>query len=616
MRDPSWLRSSPRSPSTEVDAMVEMARSWRDADPDPTTRAELDGILARGDMDAIRDRFDGTLAFGTAGIRAELGAGPLRMNRLVVGRFAAGIAEFLSLSDPQGALGGVVIGYDGRTNSDIFASDLARVLSRAGVGVSMLPRAAPTPVLSFAVRYLHMGYGLMVTASHNPRDDNGIKVYVADGGQILPPVDREIASFIAGIDPLDLPAGWAEGPTGCRIAGDVIDAYVDALLSLASRSPLASQSPITVVYTALHGVGYELVQTVLERAGWPPVVPVIEQVRPDPMFPTTPVPNPEEPGVLGLARKTAEDCNADLVLANDPDADRLAVMVPGPGGWQTLSGDELGVLIGDAVLADLASGRWPGHESGSAPIVATTVVSASLLRRMAEAAGVRCVTTLTGFKWIVRAAGPGTHLAYGYEEALGYALYPDMVADKDGISAALLVVGLANAAARSGRSLRDRLDELALLHGLHVTRQRAIHAGGPGELTRLSLALDRIRQDPPDQLSGRRVTVTDMRQADPGVVDLAGGYAERHPGQPHAPTDILIWHLENVARVVFRPSGTEPKVKVYAEVVRSIQDPHDVAGERAQAMEDVEQLIATAASRLELDSLPGPGTPSSRGSGG
>ena len=352
----------------------------------------------------------------------------------------------------------------------------------------------------------------MVTASHNPRQDNGIKLYVGDGGQLLPPADADIASVIDAVDPLRLPAGWAEGPFEFASADEAVSAYVTAVAAGGRRPPGAPG--LKVVHTALHGVGDATLRAVLDAAGWPAPVPVAAQREPDPAFPTVPYPNPEEPGVLDLARATAEHEGADLVLANDPDADRLAVMVPGPDGWRALTGDELGALLGDAVLARLARVTRPRPRRP--PVVATTVVSGSLLRRLAQAAGVRCVTTLTGFKWIARAGGDADGddgaLVYGYEQALGYAVRPDLVADKDGISAALLVLQLAAEQAREGRTLADRLDDLALAHGVHVTRQRSLRADGAAGLARLADAVERVRKEPPRLLAGQPVTVTDLQE--------------------------------------------------------------------------------------------------------
>jgi phosphomannomutase len=367
-----------------------------------------------------------------------------------------------------------------------------------------------------------------------------------------------------------------------------------------------------VVHTALHGVGDATLRAVLASAGWPAPVPVAAQQQPDPDFPTVPYPNPEEPGVLELAAATAEREGADLVLANDPDADRLAVMVPGAEGWRMLTGDELGALLGDAVLAGLAGlaglpGGPDADPAGRLPVVATTVVSGSLLRRLAQAAGVRCVTTLTGFKWIARAGGADGALVYGYEQALGYAVRPDLVADKDGISAALLVLRLAAEEAREGRALADRLDDIALAHGLHVTSQRSLRAAGSAGLARLADAVERVRKEPPPLLEGAPVTVSDLREDAPGVVDLAGGHAERCPGQPIPPANVLIWRVGGDARVMIRPSGTEPELKIYAEVVQPVRSRGELAAARATAAGRAEQLLTAAAAALQASAVPEPG---------
>jgi phosphomannomutase len=602
------------------------ARAWRDADPDPETRAELDRLLGSADTAALASRFAGSLSFGTAGIRAEMGAGPMRMNRLVAGQVAAGLARYIAASEPPGAVAGVVIGYDGRLNSRVFATDAARILSRAGVPVWLLPSALPTPVLAFAVRHLGAAYGVMVTASHNPRQDNGIKVYVRDGGQLLPPVDADIAASIDAVDPVALPAGWAEGPFEFTPADDALHAYVAAVAadgvsagkgvsagegvsaalvagrgSAAGGALAARGAGLKVVHTALHGVGDATLRAVLGAAGWPAPVPVAAQRLPDPGFPTVPYPNPEAPGVLDLARETAEREGADLVLANDPDADRLAVMVPVPGsaGWRMLTGDELGALLGDAVLGRLAGGGYPVDLRGRPPVIATTVVSGSLLRRLAGAAGVRCVTTLTGFKWIARAGGAGGALVYGYEQALGYAVRPDLVADKDGISAALLALGLATELAAEGKTLAGRLDDLAIAHGVHVTRERSLRADGAAGLARLTRAVERVRKEPPGLLAGQRVTVTDLLHEPPGLVDLAGGTAERSPDLPIPPADVLIWHAGRDARVMIRPSGTEPVIKIYAEAVRPVRSRADLAAVREGAAGQAAALLAETAAALE-----------------
>ncbi|HEV2252570.1 MAG TPA: phospho-sugar mutase [Streptosporangiaceae bacterium] len=581
------------------------AAAWRDADPDPVTRAELGQLISSEDTAALAERFEGSLAFGTAGIRAEIGAGPMRMNRLVIGRVATGIARYISTRDQDAATAGVVIGYDGRTNSAVFATDATRILSRAGISTWLLPRALPTPVLAFSVRHLHAAYGIQVTASHNPRQYNGLKVYVRDGGQLLPPVDADMAAAIDAVDPLHLPEGWAEGSFAFRPADEAADAYVTAVAARGRPGP--GERRLTVVHTALHGVGDATVRAVLATAGWPLPIPVAAQQQPDPAFPTAHYPNPEEPGVLDLARATAEQAVADLVLANDPDADRVAVMVPGPGGWQTLTGDELGALLGDAVLTRLSQGDPVEDPGARPPAVATTVVSGSLLRRLAQSAGVWCVSTLTGFKWIARAGGPDAALIYGYEQALGYAVRPHLVADKDGISAALLVLQVATAQAQQGRTLLDRLDDLALAHGLHLTRQRTMRADGAAGLARLDAALGLLRRDPPRLLAGQPVTVTDLQQPAAGVVDLAGGHGEQSPGRPLPPADVLIWHSGTDARVMIRPSGTEPELKIYAEAVSPVAARAGLNAARTAAAQRVEQMLSEAAAALSA-ALPASGS--------
>ncbi|MGH3157265.1 MAG: hypothetical protein ACRDNF_11905, partial [Streptosporangiaceae bacterium] len=360
-------------------------------------------------------------------------------------------------------------------------------------------------------------------------------------------------------------------------------------------------SRLLVVHTALHGVGWEPLRSVFARAGWPAPLPVRSQERPDPGFPGMPFPNPEEPGVLGQAKAAAEQVNADLVLANDPDADRLAVIVRGAGGLRTLTGDDLGALLGDAVLTRLAAGHPIEDPGGLPPVVATTVVSSSLLRRLADAAGVRCVSTLTGFKWIVRAGGPRARLIYGYEEALGYAVRPSLVADKDGISAALTVTELAEAAAREGRNLLDRLDDLALAHGLHLTLRRLVPVNSEEGLGSRDKVLERARANPPHQFAGHAVTVTDLRRGDPGAADLAGGHAERWPGEPVPPADVLIWHAGPGARVAVRPSGTEPKLKMYIEAVCPVPARSELPAVRAATRAKAERLAADALAWLGLD---------------
>ncbi|HEV7146869.1 MAG TPA: phospho-sugar mutase, partial [Pedococcus sp.] len=434
--------------------LIDAAQAWVDDDPDHETRIELGALLARakqGDsvaVDELDDRFAGMLEFGTAGLRGALGAGPNRMNRSVVIRAAAGLTAYLQTSTPEPF---VVVGFDARRNSDVFARDTAAVVVGAGGRAAVLPHTLPTPVLAFAIRYLGADAGVMVTASHNPPQDNGYKVYLGDGSQIVPPADAQIAAQIARVAAVtEVPLatdGWE------TLGDDVLDAYLAATAEV-----VAPDSPrdLSVVHTALHGVGSDTLLRTFELAGFPRPMPVESQQHPDADFPTVSFPNPEEPGAIDAALALAREVTPDIVLANDPDADRCAVAVPDGGDWHMLRGDEVGALLGSHVL-----------DRGVDPdaVFACSIVSSRLLAAMAHAAGIRHEETLTGFKWISRVEG----LRYGYEEALGYCVDPDRVRDKDGVSACLLMAELAATLKAQGRTLTDRLDELAVRHGVHAT---------------------------------------------------------------------------------------------------------------------------------------------------
>ena len=511
-------------------SLTDRARAWLADDPDAETRAELERVVAEveggGDSADLADRFDGTLEFGTAGLRGELGAGPNRMNRVVVLRAAAGLAAYLMA---EGARRGspVVIGYDARRNSDVFARDTAEVMTGAGFSALVMPRPLPTPLLAFAIRELGCVAGVMVTASHNPPRDNGYKVYLGDGSQIVPPADAGIATQIAAVGAVaDIPRGDAG-----RVLGDeIVHRYLDTVAELAADGP----RDLRTVYTPLHGVGGTSVLQVLETAGFEAPSVVEQQEHPDPEFPTVAFPNPEEPGAMDLAMALADRIDADLVVANDPDADRCAAAVPGPHGWRMLRGDEVGALLGHHLLT-----------SGKQGTYAASIVSSSLLGKQAAAYGQPYVETLTGFKWISRVEG----LAFGYEEALGYCVDPEHVKDKDGVSALLLLCELAARAKADGRTLVDLLDDLAHAHGLHATDQLSVRVTDLSEIAR---AMDTLRRTPPTSLGGLAVESVD---------DLAEGSADLPP------TDGLRYRLAAEARVIVRPSGTEPKLKAYLEVV-------------------------------------------------
>lgn len=509
--------------------LLTAARAWAADDPDPQTRAELEQVIAAveagGSEADLADRFAGTLEFGTAGLRGALGAGPNRMNRVVVTRAAAGLARYLL--DTGHTRGSVVIGYDARHNSDVFARDTAEVMTGAGLTAYVLPRPLPTPVLAFAIRELGCAAGVMVTASHNPPQDNGYKVYLGDGSQIVPPADSGIASRIAEVGAVtDVP----RGSSGTVLGEEIVDRYLDTVAELAEDGP----RDLSLVYTPLHGVGGTTVLRVLEAAGFSEPAVVEQQEHPDPDFPTVAFPNPEEPGALDLAMALADTRRADLVVANDPDADRCAAAVPGPHGWRMLRGDEVGALLAHALIARGTTGTY-----------ACSIVSSSLLGKMAAAAGRPYSETLTGFKWISRVPD----LAFGYEEALGYCVDPEHVKDKDGVSALLLLCELAAAQKAAGRTLVDVLDDLAREHGLHATDQLSVRVTDLGEI---AAAMARLRTTPPSALGGLAVEAVD---------DLSLGSADLPP------TDGLRYRLADGARVIVRPSGTEPKLKCYLEVV-------------------------------------------------
>ena len=516
--------------------LLELAQSWLAEDPDPVTRAELERLVEQRAEAELADRFAGMLQFGTAGLRGELGAGPNRMNRVVVIRAAAGLAAYLvergHLDEP------VVIGYDARTNSDVFARDTAEVMAGAGLRPLVLPRPLPTPVLAFAIRHLGACAGVMVTASHNPPRDNGYKVYLGDGSQITPPADADIAAAIAAVGPL------ASVPRGERFE-TLDDSVLDAYLARAA-GVVAADSPrdLRVVSTALHGVGGAVLASAFALAGFAVPTAVGQQQEPDPTFHTVAFPNPEEPGAIDLALALAREVGADLVIANDPDADRCAAAAPiGPdGAWRMLRGDEVGALLGSAIAERVGAGEFgaPGEA-----IFATTIVSSSLLGKIAAGHGIQYRETLTGFKWLSKI----DHLTFAYEEALGYCVDPGGVRDKDGISAALVIAELAARLKAAGRSVGDELERLAGVYGRHSTDQVSVRVTDLALIPRMMAAL---RTSPPESLAGLSVDRID---------DLSEGSAELPP------TDGLRLTLAGGTRVVIRPSGTEPKLKCYLEVV-------------------------------------------------
>jgi len=591
-----------------------MVEAWIADDPDEGDRAELRALLdrayagtdgeaargagARADADAVaelRDRFAGRLRFGTAGLRGAVAAGPNRMNRGVVRAATAAVAGWLLRSEPgpdareagpNAREAGVVVGCDARRRSADFAEEVARVLAGAGIAVHLLPRPCPTPLLAFAVRQLGAAAGVMITASHNPAADNGYKLYLSDGAQVIPPADAEIEKRIASLGPLaQIPLAEAASPLIIRHGDEVAQAYLDAVVPAAGGAVPGPE--LNVIYTPLHGVARDLMLRAIRQAGFASPHVVAAQAEPDPDFPTVAFPNPEEPGALDLALADARRLGAELVVASDPDGDRLAVAVPEPADgtalspaaasdWRVLTGDQVGALLGASLLERTALQPAP-----QARVVASTIVSSTLLAKIAAAAGAGYAETLTGFKWIARAADgrPGTRFVFGYEEALGYAV-GDVVRDKDGIGAALAMLWLATSAKAAGRSVLEVYDALETAHGVHLTAQLTLRTAKPAQI------MSRLRDDPPAEFGGEPLT---------GVLDLADGADGPGTGGPALPAaDVLIFRLPG-ARVVLRPSGTEPKIKCYLEITEPLAGRSLAAARHAAA-----RRLAPLRSALEV----------------
>jgi phosphomannomutase len=546
-------------------ALQQQIAAWRAQDPDPDTVAELDGLTAAaagGDaaaMAELQDAFTGRLAFGTAGLRGPLGPGPNRMNRVLVGQAAAGLAAYLR---DQGLEGGtVLVGYDARHKSDVFAADTAEILAAAGFRALRTAGPTPTPVVAFGIRHFGCVAGVVVTASHNPPRDNGYKVYLGDGSQIVPPADAEIAARIDAV--ARKPLTEVPRSDSYKVLGEeLVQAYLDRIATLV---PADAPRDLSWVYTPMHGVGADVVADAVARTGFEQPSVVAEQARPDPDFPTVAFPNPEEPGAVDLAVTKARALGADLVLANDPDADRCAAAVPIAGKWRMLSGDELGVLLGDDALRRGVCGTY-----------ACSIVSSSLLETVAAAYGQPFRYTLTGFKWIGRVPG----LAYGYEEAIGFCVDPAAVPDKDGISALIRVLALAAELKARGLTLADRLDEIARSYGVYQTDQLSFRVE---DLSIIGAAMARLRARPPGELAGEPVE----------VFDLAAG-SETLP-----PTDAVRLVGQTVS-VVVRPSGTEPKLKCYLEARVPPEPAVDLAAARGRARATLGQVRAEMAATLAL----------------
>lgn len=570
------------------------AREWAARDPDAETSAsllELVRLVGEGAPAArqeLEDSFRGTLQFGTAGLRAALGPGPNRMNRVVVRRAAAGLADFLIHAVGEASPGTrprAVVGYDARYNSDIFAEETAAIFTAAGIETFLMPAALPTPLLAYAVRALECDGGVMVTASHNPPQDNGYKVYLGrhavtesgNGAQIVAPYDEQIAARINAVGPVEsivlASGGWTV------LDGSLAAGYEQATAALVLPERFPARN-LRIVLTPMHGVGGETAKAVLKAAGFTDVTLVAEQAEPDPDFPTVSFPNPEEPGALDLALETAERLAADIVIANDPDADRAAVAAKDPdtGAWRMLRGDEVGALLGAHIAARLAAADGDDGGRDGHGVFANSIVSSRLLARIAAAAGYAHEETLTGFKWISRVPG----LLYGYEEALGYCVAPDVVKDKDGISAAVLIAELAAAAKASGKTIFDTLDELYLQHGLHASDQLSIRVA---DLGLLDAMMNRLRVSPPESFGSSAVEV---------FTDLAEGAGELPP------TDGLLYLTRDLTRVIIRPSGTEPKLKCYLEVIHHVGTAAELPEARLAARAALDEVLQDVSEALGL----------------
>jgi phosphomannomutase len=545
--------------------LADAVSTWSAQDPDPDTRGEIASLLDQIDAGSdaslaeLTDAFRGRLQFGTAGLRGAIGAGPNRMNRVVVGQAAAGLAAYLL---DRGLAGGtVIIGHDARHKSDVFARDSAEIFAGAGFRALLVPVPTPTPVVAFGIGHFGCVAGVVVTASHNPPQDNGYKVYLGDGSQIVPPADGQIAERIEEITRRDL-SDVPRSDDYVELGDELVEAY---LTRVASLVPTGAPRDLSWVYTPMHGVGGRVVAEAVARAGFTGAEVVAEQAEPDPDFPTVGFPNPEEPGAIDLALALARRTGADLVVANDPDADRCAIAAPIDGAWRMLRGDELGALLGDDALRRGVEGTY-----------ACSIVSSSLLAAMAAAHGQPFAATLTGFKWIGRVPG----LAFGYEEAIGYCVDPQAVPDKDGISALIRVLTLAAGLKADRRTVADRLDEIATTYGVYETDQLSVRVE---DLSLIGAAMVRLRTQPPTTLVGRPVQ----------VIDLAAGTDELPP------TDGVLLAGERVT-VVVRPSGTEPKLKCYLEARVPLAESVDLATDRAVARALLGEVRAEMSTSLGL----------------
>ena len=555
------------------------AQDWITHDPDPQTAAEL----AACSDEQLTERFAQPLTFGTAGLRGPLRGGPNGMNLAVVLRTTWAVARVLKDRCLGGS--GVVVGRDARHSSEEFASAAAEVLAAEGFAVTLLPAAAPTPVVAFAVRHRRAVAGIQITASHNPPSDNGYKLYLEGGLPIVSPTDREIEAATALAPHADEIPRQPVEPSDI----EVIEHYLDRAAHVRH-----TDGSVRLALTPLHGVGGEIAVDALTRAGLTDISTVDSQFSPDPDFPTVASANPEEPGAVDALLALAADVDADLAVALDPDADRCAIGVPTASGWRMLTGDETGWLLGDYILSQIDPG-----EVIAATVVASTVVSSRMLAAIAAAHGAHHVETLTGFKWLARADAdlPGTTLVYAYEEAIGHCVDPAAVRDKDGITAAVLACDLVVALRDQGRTVLDALDDLARRHGVHLTSARSAHTEDPGQL------MARLRAAPPTTLAGLTVSVEDLLTRSPGLAGQLGALPREREVPPPARggrTDALIFNggdEQTSVRLAVRPSGTEPKIKAYIEIRQEVEG--DLAAARAKAADLSAKVEADAASLIQ-----------------
>ena len=537
-----------------LDLLVAKAKSWQAQDPDPETRAELDALISSQDEQALADRFGQRLGFGTAGLRGELGAGPNRMNRVLVAQAAVGIARYLkaNFDDPS-----CVIGFDARKNSDVFAKDTAEILTALGVRAYLYDSLVATPMVAFAIRELGCSAGVMVTASHNPPADNGYKVFDHTGSQIIPPMDALIAAEIGKFADNESVSDLVRSSEYLSVPASISVDYLQGVSGLLNRH--SDRKSLKIVYSALHGVGAQFIEKIFEISGMEPLIPVASQHKPDGSFPTVKFPNPEEPGAMDQSMETAKANNADLVLANDPDADRLCVAYrDSAGNYIQLSGDDLGLL-----LAEELAGR--ASRAGISGALACSIVSSSAIGKVAAHYGLDFAQTLTGFKWVGRVP----NLIFGYEEALGYCVDSKSVKDKDGLSAALVVADIATTLAAQGYTIGDQLEKLRQRDGYFATDQISIRVK---DLSIIENLMKKLRTAPMRELAGQAVVFT----------DFADGWG-RFPG-----TDAIQLDLSDGRRVIVRPSGTEPKLKCYLlAVADNSEKSQSLLGELRSAMQKV-----------------------------